>query len=110
MNFAKAFRERNYDVLVPIAAKTLDKMKPGWWKLRRFSLARLDLMRCDDCVLGQVFAEEAKQSNAYEVHNGYGFAYRKRGLVRFFGSGTFAAENAEKVWKKLIQKRRKAAA
>lgn len=96
------------------AARTLDRLKPGWWKRHRFSLRKLNIMSCHNCVLGQVFRKEAEKRSP----NGDGFTYallaycidgpRLSAVVD--GIAVFASGVAEVAWRELIVRRRKRAA
>jgi hypothetical protein len=53
----------------------LDRVQPGWRDA--LELGRLDLASGDDCVLGQVFAEEAKSRG----HGLCGYSYALRDML-----------------------------
>jgi len=98
------------------SASLLDRLKPGWWKPRRFSLRRLALTSCTDCILGQVFEREALRINKAEGHDcctGFDFGlYRSEGPKLPSGTGehgTFSNPDSEPEWRRLIERRRQRA-
>lgn len=90
--------------LVRKAARVLDKLKPGWWKVGRFSLKRLNIGSCTNCVLGQVFKGDAKKDDWID---GFAAIDHVAELKQFDGTGVFTNDAAEEVWQATVERRRK---
>jgi hypothetical protein len=95
------------------AAWHLDRLKPGWWKPRRFSLRRLNIADCDNCILGQVFEKDAKKVEKGRdgfFHALYDAAADGGGTAlvpsRIGGFSIFASGECEADWRRLILRRR----
>lgn len=83
-------------------AKTLDILKPGWFKL--VNTGKLNMLSGDNCVLGQVFCKEAIALYT----NGYTYGRQLVASEVPHTNGAFASPLAIPYWTKEIAQRLKA--
>lgn len=91
------------------SAATLDRHFPGWED--KIDLDTLDISNVNQCVLGQLFQEEARKDHDRWIANGYDYAMERHYSLLFGMYGeAFASPGTTRYWKELIQARRDVAA